>query len=60
MSRTTGFTATAVAELLLNENFSLKGVFPPELIGKEDGCYESVLKYLSERNIILNKKEIQK
>lgn len=55
MARTTGFTATAAAEMILNNKFNLKGMFPPELIGKYPGCYEYLLQHLSERNIVLNK-----
>lgn len=51
MARTTGYTATAVANLLLDGIFSEKGVFPPELIGKYDACFTYILNYLSKRNI---------
>ena len=34
MARTTGYTATAAANLFLEGLFSEKGVFPPELVGK--------------------------
>lgn len=60
MARTTGFTATAVAEMILNNKFNLKGMFPPELIGKEKGCFEFMMNHLKERNIIPVKKEIIK
>ncbi len=33
MARTTGYTATAVANLFLEGLFSEKGIFPPELLG---------------------------
>ncbi|TVR40652.1 MAG: saccharopine dehydrogenase [Bacteroidia bacterium] len=51
MARTTGFTATANAELVLSGQFSGKGVFPLELIGMDADCFEFVMKYLKERNI---------
>ena len=51
MSRTTGYTATAAANLFLEGLFSEKGVFPPELVGKYQPCFEYFLKYLKERNI---------
>lgn len=53
MARTTGYTATAAAELLLQGKFTSKGVFPPELIGKYPGCYDFILNYLKERNVKL-------
>lgn len=51
MARTTGFTATATADMILNNVFNEKGMFPPELVGKNPTCYNYILKYLKERNI---------
>ena len=51
MARTTGYTATAAANLFLEGLFSEKGVFPPELVGKHEVCFDYFLKYLKERNI---------
>lgn len=51
MARTTGYTCTAVANLVLSGEFSRKGISPPEYIGYEEKCYHSVLNYLKERNI---------
>lgn len=51
MARTTGYTATAVANMFLNNLFTEKGVFPPELIGKSEACFNYILNYLEERNI---------
>jgi hypothetical protein len=28
-----------------------KGIFPPELIGKQETCFKYVLNYLKERNV---------
>jgi saccharopine dehydrogenase-like NADP-dependent oxidoreductase len=55
MARTTGYTATAVANLFLEGLFTGQGVFPPELVGKQVGCFDYVLNYLRERNIIYRK-----
>ena len=55
MSRTTGYTATAAAHLVLEGIFSEKGVFPPELVGKHESCFDFVLDYLKERNVIYRK-----
>ena len=52
MARTTGFTATGTAEMILNGNFTEKGLFPPELVGKEPGCFDFILSYLKERNVL--------
>jgi lysine 6-dehydrogenase len=51
MARTTGYTATAVANLFLEGLFTEKGVFPPELIGKHETCFNYILSYLKERNV---------
>ena len=51
MARTTGYTATAAANLFLDGLFSEKGVFPPELVGKHQACFYYFFKYLEERNI---------
>jgi len=57
MARTTGYTATAVANLFLDGLFNEKGIFPPELIGKHEICFSYILNYLEERNIHYIKKE---
>jgi len=51
MARTTGYTATAAANLFLEGLFTEKGVFPPELVGKNKQCFDYFMKYLKERNI---------
>ena len=56
MARTTGYTATAVANLILEGKFSGKGVFPPELIGSGAGVFEYVMNYLAERGVIYSRK----
>ena len=55
MSRTTGYTATAAANMLLEGLFNKKGVFPPELVGKHEECFNYFMNYLSERNVIYKK-----
>jgi len=56
MARTTGYTCSSVARLLLNGDFKCKGVCPPEFIGEADGCFEKVIKDLNDRNIKLDVK----
>jgi lysine 6-dehydrogenase len=51
MSRTTGYTCTAAVELIAQNLFSEKGVFPPELVGKHKACFDFVLNYLLERGV---------
>ncbi|MEE4176979.1 MAG: saccharopine dehydrogenase C-terminal domain-containing protein [Bacteroides sp.] len=57
MARTTGFTATACAELVLQGRFAGKGVFPPELLGMDPDNFEFVMDYLAARKVIYNKTE---
>lgn len=57
MSRTTGFTCTASANLIAKNLFTEKGVFSPELVGKHKACFDFVMNYLKERNVVWNKKE---
>jgi saccharopine dehydrogenase-like NADP-dependent oxidoreductase len=51
MARTTGYTATAAANMILDGLFNEKGVFPPELIGKHENCFNYILNYLKDRGI---------
>ena len=51
MARTTGFTATANAELILQKKFVANGVFPLELVGMDEECFRFVLDYLAERGV---------
>jgi len=51
MSRTTGYTATAAANMFLKGHFKEKGVFPPELLGRHEACCLYILDYLKERGI---------
>ncbi len=57
MARTTGFTATAHAELILQSQFVGKGVFPPELVGMDPDAFHFVMDYLSQRNVNYVKRE---
>jgi len=58
MARTTGYTCTAAVNLLAQDLFSEKGVFPPELVGKHKKCFDFVLDYLKERKVNWVKKEV--
>ena len=51
MARTTGYTCTAAVNLIAKKLFNKKGVFPPELIGKNKKCFDFVMNYLKERNV---------
>ncbi len=55
MARTTGYTCTAAVNLITKGMFTEKGVFPPELVGKDKQCFDFVMDYLKERNVIWRK-----
>lgn len=55
MARTTGYTCTAAVNLIAKGMFTEKGVFPPELVGKNKECFDFVMDYLKERNVIWKK-----
>ena len=55
MSRTTGFTCTAAVNLLHQNLFTQKGVFPPELVAGTPGTFEFIIKYLKDRAVVYKK-----
>lgn len=52
MARTTGYTCTAVANLILDKGFTTIGVSAPEIVGAKEGSLRYILKYLEERDVI--------
>lgn len=57
MARTTGYTATAVANLILDGLLAQTGILPPELISTSDKVYRYIHTYLQQRNINYRKQE---
>jgi saccharopine dehydrogenase-like NADP-dependent oxidoreductase len=57
MSRTTGYTCTAVARLVIENKYNRVGISPPEYIGEDAQCFNNLLSYLKDRNVIYNVKE---
>ncbi|MFM7309515.1 MAG: saccharopine dehydrogenase family protein, partial [Flavobacteriales bacterium] len=51
MARTTGFTCTAVTNLVLEGLFERKGICPPEYVGQASECYQSVMAYIQARGV---------
>ncbi len=51
MARCTGYTATAAVELFLKDLYTVKGISPPEYLGKDEQCFDFILKYLSDRGV---------
>lgn len=60
MSRTTGYTCTAALNMLIQNLFTAKGVFPPELVGRDEACFRFMLNYLKERNIHYRRTETRR
>lgn len=52
MARTTGYTCTAAANLILNEKFMRKGINPPEFLGEEEANFKFILDYLNQRGVV--------
>lgn len=57
MARTTGYTATAGVNLVLENLFTEKGIFPPELVSKQAVCFNHFINYLKERGVHYRKVE---
>ena len=51
MARTTGYTCTAVVNLVLNGHYSRKGISPPEFLGEDEKNFRFVVDYLKERGV---------
>ncbi len=51
MARTTGYTCTAVVNLVLNGHYSRKGISPPEFLGEDEKNFHFVIDYLKERGV---------
>lgn len=55
MARTTGYTCTAAARLILERNYNRTGIIPPEYLGEKEDNLNLVLDYLEKKNIQLRK-----
>jgi saccharopine dehydrogenase-like NADP-dependent oxidoreductase len=51
MARTTGYTCTAIVQLLARGLWCEPGLVPPETVGRDEGCYRAVLDHLAERSV---------
>jgi len=57
MARTTGYTCTAAANLVLDGGFQRKGICPPEYIGEKNENVNYIMDYLEKRNVVYKLKE---
>ncbi|HMQ00455.1 MAG TPA: saccharopine dehydrogenase C-terminal domain-containing protein [Cyclobacteriaceae bacterium] len=51
MARTTGYTCTAAAHLLVSDKFTRKGICPPEYLGENESDFNFILDYLRARGV---------
>jgi saccharopine dehydrogenase-like NADP-dependent oxidoreductase len=51
MARTTGYTCTAIVNVVARGLWSEPGLAPPELVGRSPECYDAVLKHLEDRQV---------
>ncbi len=51
MARTTGYTATITARMILNGMYDARGVSPPEYLGKIASCVDFLFEEFEKRNI---------
>ncbi len=58
MARTTGYTCTAAAKLVLNGMYKRVGISPPEFIGEDEACVNFILRYLEARGVVYRKETI--
>jgi lysine 6-dehydrogenase len=51
MARTTGYTCTGMVRLLASGIWSEPGLVPPEMVGRNQKCFNAVVEHLSQRNV---------
>lgn len=51
MARTTGYTCTAAAHLVINNQFNRIGICPPEYLGENEADFNFMLDYLKARHV---------
>jgi len=56
MARTTGYTATGIARLIIDGKYNVPGIHPPEHLAKDPDIVESLLQYLKKRGIVYQKR----
>jgi len=57
MSRTTGYTCTAIARLIIEGKYKNYGINPPEYFGRNAQSFGEILKYLKTKQVYYNLKE---
>jgi saccharopine dehydrogenase-like NADP-dependent oxidoreductase len=57
MARTTGYTCTAVVNLVLDGQYDRKGISPPEFLGEQPSHFNFIINYLKDRGVIYHIKK---
>jgi len=56
MARTTGYTCTAIARLMLSGKINERGIVPPEYAGRSETNFKFILDELAHRGIVYKKR----
>jgi lysine 6-dehydrogenase len=59
MARTTGYTCTSTVRLLARGMYTRPGISPPELIGREPGCYRFIVDELARRGVVFHESTVE-
>ncbi len=51
MARTTGYTCTAMVNLVARGLWAEPGLAPPEVVGRSPECFDAVVKHLEDRGV---------
>ena len=54
MARTTGYTCTGIASLVASGLWSEPGLAPPEVVGSNAECFDSVRAHLKKRGVLVD------
>lgn len=52
MARTTGYTCTAMVRLVARGMFREPGVHPPEIVGRDEACFDFIMSELAARGVV--------
>jgi lysine 6-dehydrogenase len=52
MARTTGYTCTGAAQMVMKGSYQRKGISPPEFLGEDESNFKFMINHLEERGVI--------
>jgi len=56
MARTTGYTCTAMGRLVARGMFREPGVHPPEIVGRDEACFDFIMSELAARGVVFEER----